>query len=66
MAFRHIRTDDPTHDYARDSRVQLLERLLARHADEGVDVLELRMQMGKSGYVATEHRWEDDGLGGDL
>lgn len=29
-------------------------------------MLELRLKMGKSGYVPTEHRWEDDGAGEDL
>lgn len=66
MTFRHVRTDDPTQDPANDSRTRLLERLLTRHADDGLDVLELRVQMGKSGYVATPHRWEDDGEGDHL
>ena len=65
MAFRHVRTDDPTSPH-NDSRTRLLEKLLARHAADGFDVLELRRQMGKAGYVPTEHRWEDDGHGDDL
>ncbi len=65
MAFRHVRTSD-AHNPAHDSRARLLQRLLARHAADGFDVLELRQQMGKSGYVPTEHRWEDDGGGDDL
>ncbi|MCA9710018.1 MAG: hypothetical protein KDK70_29535, partial [Myxococcales bacterium] len=62
MTFRHVRTDDPQHP-TDHSRTRLLERLLVRHAADGFDVLELRRQMGKSGYVPTEHRWEDDGAG---
>ncbi|MEM7160696.1 MAG: hypothetical protein AAF799_48110 [Myxococcota bacterium] len=65
MTFRHFRTDDPTNP-ASDSHSRLLERLLIRHAAEGLDVLELRRQMGKNGYVPTEHRWENDGNGEDL
>ncbi|MCX4244203.1 hypothetical protein [Paraliomyxa miuraensis] len=65
MTFRHVRTDDPTSPH-NDSRTRLLEKVLARHAAEGFDVIELRRQMGKAGYVPTEHRWEDDGHGDDL
>lgn len=59
MAFKH--TDDPSTP-TNDTRT----RLLVRHAAEGFDVLELRRQMGKAGYVPTEHKWEDDGGGDDL
>lgn len=65
MAFKHIRTDDPSTP-TNDTRTRLLEKVLVRHAAEGFDVLELRRQMGKAGYVPTEHKWEDDGGGDDL
>lgn len=65
MAFKHVRTDDPSTP-TNDTRTRLLEKVLVRHAAEGFDVLELRRQMGKAGYVPTEHKWEDDGAGDDL
>ena len=65
MAFKHVRTDDPQSP-VNNTRIRLLEKILARHATEGFDVLELRRHMGKNGYVPTEHRWEDDGSGDDL
>lgn len=65
MTFRYIRTDDQS-DAAAESRTAMLQRLLASKADEGIDVIELRVQMGKSGYVRTSHAWEDDGEGSHL
>lgn len=65
MAFRHARTDDPSNASA-NTRTRILERLLIQHAEEGLELIELRRQMGKSGYVPTPHYWQNDGNGDDL
>ncbi|MCX4239088.1 hypothetical protein [Paraliomyxa miuraensis] len=65
MALKHVRTDDPNSTHT-NTRTRLLEKVLSRHALDGLDALELRRHMGKNGYVPTPHRWECDGDGEDL
>ena len=65
MAFRHGRTDDPSNP-GNNSRTRILERLLIQHAEEGIELIELRVQKGKSGYVPTPHYWRNEGDGDDL
>ena len=65
MAFRHGRTDDPDNP-GNNSRTRILERLLIQHAEEGIELIELRRQKGKCGYVPTPHYWRNEDGGDDL
>ena len=65
MSFRYEPTNDPNGS-GLHSRTRALERLLAQHAERGVESIEIRRHMGKSGYVVTRHRWVNDGDGDDL